>query len=365
MVSLTMRDATSGGSMAGGDETEGLPAPWRAALAAFVRHLDAERGRSPGTVVAYRRDAAQLAAWCADLGMEHPGEVVQLSLRRYLGHLSDQGYARASLARKASVTRSFFRFLRRRGEIERDPARFLGTPKQGRSLPRVLRVDQVEALLGTPDLTTATGLRDRALLELLYGAGARIAEACGLDLDRVDLRNGQVRFLGKGLKERIVPLGEPAVDALSDYLRSGRPELLAARTTGPVLPAVFLDTRGNRLGLRRARAAVYAAAAAADLGRVTPHTLRHSYATHLLEGGADLRVVQELLGHESLATTQRYTHLSRAHLREVYATAHPHAGRARQGGSGGSSSGAQQDRSPAAARNAAPREGDRSGQVDG
>ncbi|MDP8960159.1 MAG: tyrosine recombinase XerC [Actinomycetota bacterium] len=318
-----------------------LPGSWLAGLTAFERHLALERGRSPHTVAAYRRDAEHLARFCTRQGVAHPDAVSYPLLRRLLVELTAAGYARASIARKVSVARSFFAFLTRRGYATHDPARLLRSPRQAQSLPRMLRPDQVATLLAVPDPATPTGLRDRALLELLYGCGARIAEACALDLDAVDLRQSQVRLMGKGRKERIVPLGEPAVDALTAYLTQARPILATASGSGPparasgTTPArgaafdpgmaVFLNSRGARLGVRSARSAIERAARGAGLGRVTPHTLRHSCATHLLEGGADLRSVQELLGHVSLATTQRYTQLSRGRLAEVYTTSHPHA----------------------------------------
>lgn len=304
-----------------GEAVAELPPAWRGSLDAFVDYLQLERDRSHGTVTAYRRDIRDLARWCADLGIEHPGEVELTVLRRYLGYLGGSGYARSTMARKASAVRTFFAFLKRRGYVERDPAHLLVTPKQGRSLPRVLRPDQVVALLLAPPDDTPAGLRDRALLELLYSSGARVSEACSLDLAHVELREAQVRLFGKGRKERIVPLGEPAVAALDRYVTQARPELADGAE-----PALFLNTQGNRLGPRDARTAVTRAARAAGLGKVTPHTLRHSYATHLLEGGADLRAVQELLGHASLQTTQRYTHVSRGRLVEVYSAAHPRAG---------------------------------------
>ncbi|MBW3578685.1 MAG: tyrosine recombinase XerC [Actinobacteria bacterium] len=306
-----------------------IPPGWRDPLAAYLRAVAIHHDRSPHTVAAYRADLQQLVEFCGAHGIDAPGEVVQLVLRRYLAWLDESGYARASVARKAAAVRTFFAFCRRRGDVTRDPARFLATPKQVRSLPRVLRPDQIERLLAAPDLATPLGLRDRALLELLYGAGARVAEACGLDLDAVDIPGRQVRLHGKGRKQRLVPLGDPAVDALRVYLAQGRPALAA--TAGRACPAVFLGTLGKRLGTRGARTAVSRAARTAGLGRVTPHTLRHSCATHLLEGGADLRSVQELLGHASLGTTQRYTHLSRGHVREVYTAAHPHGRNAGQG----------------------------------
>ena len=294
---------------------------WAGAVDTWVDHLEHERGRSRHTVDAYRRDALDLARSCCDWGIEDPAEVEALVLRRYLADLGERGYARSTIARRASTTRSFFALLVRRGIVDVDPAALLGSPKQGRYLPRVLRIDEVDRLVVAPDPTTPVGLRDRALLELLYACGGRVSEVTGLDLAALDLPQGLVRLLGKGNKERIVPLGEPAVDTLRDYLGRGRPKL----ASGVATDAVLLNTRGDRLGTRDARTAVERAARVAGLGHVTPHTLRHSFATHLLEAGADIRIVQELLGHASLATTQRYTHLSRGRLREVHTLAHPRA----------------------------------------
>jgi site-specific recombinase XerD len=310
-----------------------VPPAWRAAIDELVAHVGLERGRRVHTVAAYRRDAEDVARRLAAQGLERPDGVGRDDLRAYLADLADEGYARATLARRTSVLRTWFGLLERRGLVTEDPAALLATPKQGRHLPRVLRADQVDALLAAPEGSDPLALRDRALLELLYASGARVAEACGLTLDGLDLAQAQVRLDGKGGRERIVPLGRPAVAALDAYLREGRPVLLAAaggprradRTDGVVLRG----DRGGPLGTRDARTLVGRHAAAAGLGHVTPHTLRHSFATHLLEGGADVRIVQELLGHASLATTQRYTHLSRGRLREVHARAHPRARRPR------------------------------------
>jgi site-specific recombinase XerD len=294
---------------------------WRHALAAFVTHLRDERGLAEHTVAAYERDARQLAGFCDAFGIVDPDEVEPLVLRRWLAHLADRRYARASMARKAAAARSLFALLARKGLVAGDPAVDLGTPKGHRRLPRVLRRDQVAALLEAPPATTPVGLRDRALLELLYAAGARVAEAVGLDVDGVDLGRGLVTLHGKGDKHRLVPLGEPACLAVERWLHDGRPAL----ATEVSRAALFLGVRGGRLSQRDARTAVQRAALAAGLGPVTPHTLRHSYATHLLEGGADLRSVQELLGHVALSTTQLYTHLSRDHLRSSYEHSHPRA----------------------------------------
>jgi site-specific recombinase XerD len=273
------------------------------------------------TVLAYARDARQLAGFCSDFGIDDPAEVEPLVLRRYLAALAQEGYARASIGRKAAAIRRLFALLARRALVPADPAQVLGTPKGERRLPRVLTVRQLAQLLDAPDTATPIGLRDRALLELLYASGARVSEAVGLDLDALDLAAATARLLGKGSKERLVPLGEPACLALERYLGEGRSLLLVA----PAEPAIFLNRSGHRRGQRDAREAVDAAARVAGLGHVTPHMLRHSYATHLLEGGADLRAVQELLGHVALSTTQIYTHVSRDHLRSTYEQAHPRA----------------------------------------
>jgi site-specific recombinase XerD len=307
-----------------------LPAAWAEALTTLTTHLALEQGRSPHTVAAYRRDATDLARVCAAWGYDQPGAVDRRVLRRYLADLDERGYARSTIARRVASLRGFYALLERRGMVAEDPAVLLTAPRQGRHLPRVLRVDEVDRLLAAPATDTPTGVRDRALLEVLYASGARVAEVCGLDLGALDLGEQVVRLAGKGGKERIVPLGEPAVDAVEAYLATGRPALAAGRRPGDATTAaLFLNGHARRLGTRDARTVVQRAAAAAGVGHVTPHTLRHTVATHLLESGADLRMVQELLGHASLATTQRYTHLSRGRLREVHAMAHPRARRPR------------------------------------
>jgi site-specific recombinase XerD len=293
--------------------------PWERAIAELRSYLAGERGLSVHTVAAYERDARQLAGFCASFEIIDPDEVTALVLRRFLAELGRRGYARASLARKAASVRALFAVLARRGLIDHDPAAGLATSRTGRSLPRVLRTDEVERLLAVPD-ETPVGLRDRALLEFLYASGARVSEAIGLEDSALDLDAGSVRLLGKGSKERVVPLGWPVRDALVRWLRGGRPALVGAPSG-----VVFCDGQGRHLQQRTVRRIVEQRAAAAGLARVTPHTLRHSYATHLLEGGADLRSVQELLGHAALATTQIYTHVSREQLRSAYEHAHPRA----------------------------------------
>ena len=300
-----------------------IGAAWRIAIAALVTYVEAELGRRENTVAAYRRDVEDLARSCTGWGLDAPGLVDVRTLRRYLADLQSRGYARSTAARRASSIRTFFGLLARRGMIASDPSVALGSPKQGRHLPRVLRVDQVAALLDAVAGDDPVALRDRTLLELLYAAGARVGELCPLPLGALHLDERLVRLAGKGGKERIVPLGDPAVAAVRRYLGAGRP--LLARD--PVPDALLLGVRGDSLSARGAREIVARAARRAGLGHVSPHTLRHSMATHLLDGGADLRQVQELLGHASLATTQRYTHLSRGQLKEAHAAAHPRARR--------------------------------------
>ena len=301
-----------------------LPPAWTNALDVFDVHITSERMLADLTVNAYLSDVRQLAGFCAGFGIEDPAEVEPLVLRRWLGALASESYARTSLARKTAAARTFFALLLRRELISVDPSLQLSTPKVGRRLPKALRRDQVKALLAVPDPATPKGARDRAALELLYASGARVSELAGLDVDAVDLAGGTVRLFGKGSKERIVPLGEPACIAVERWLSSGR-EVFAAAAEGSAPPALLLSARGSRITASDLRTVVRNTAAAAGLGSVTPHTLRHSYATHLLEGGADLRSVQELLGHVALSTTQIYTSVSRDHLRSSYDHAHPRA----------------------------------------
>jgi site-specific recombinase XerD len=313
---------------AGGPSDAALTPAWSKAVDDLVRFTRSERGRRPNTVAAYRRDAEAVARALAAEGFHDPREVGRDELRGHLADLSEAGAARASIARRTSTLRTWFALLERNGRVPTDPAALLLTPKQGRHLPRVLRVDQVEALIAACDPTTAVGARDLALVEFLYASGARVEEACSLTLERLDLQQCQVLLEGKGGKDRIVPIGGAAVRAVESYLSSARPALMAASDRGTAAPAdgvVFRGDRGGPLGTRDARTLIGRLALSAGVGHVTPHTLRHSFATHLLEGGADLRVVQELLGHASLATTQRYTHLSRGRLQEVHALAHPRA----------------------------------------
>lgn len=282
---------------------------------------------SPHTRAAYERDMRQFVAWAERGGAAGPEAVDHRALRRYLAYLTTRGFARRSIARKAASLRAFFGYLRRRGVLVADPTRALRAPRGEARLPRVPRVPEVGALIeaespGPEDaMAAAVALRDAAVLEVLYGAGLRVAELCGLAPSDCDLRAGSVTVLGKGSKVRRVPLGTPAVDALATYLRVARP-LLA----GPASPpdALFVNLRGRRLTPRDARR-ILERRPLPDGRVISPHALRHAFATHLLDGGADLRAVQELLGHADVATTQRYTHLTKDRLRAVYNATHPRA----------------------------------------
>jgi integrase/recombinase XerC len=295
----------------------------------FVAHLELERRLSPDTVAAYRRDVEALAVFQAR-GHAELADATHQSLRRFIAQQATRGYARASVARRVAAVRTFYRWAKARGMIDADPASTLGRPKVASRLPTVLRPGDAAALAEAPsdgsgdplsDLERAAVLRDRAVFELLYGSGLRVGEVCGLTLQRVDLGRGRIVVLGKGSKERDLPLSDFAVSAVKDYLALGR-EVMAADDSD----MLFFNRRRNPLTTRDVRAIVekYRSRTMSDRS-VTPHTLRHSFATHLLEGGADIRAVQELLGHASLATTQRYTHVSRGRLFAAYRQSHPRA----------------------------------------
>jgi tyrosine recombinase XerC len=298
----------------------------RHAVAVFVAHLRDERGLSPHTVAAYRRDATQFLSFAGRAGVTDPAAVEPLLLRRFLALQRTRGLAASSIARKGAALRALFRFLARRGLVAEDPAAGLGVPRGPRRLPVVLKARQVDRLLAGPQPADPVGLRDRAVLELLYATGIRVGELCGLRLGDVDLAADTVRVLGKGAKQRVVPFGEPARAALLDYLAGGRSAMLPEAEAQVDREALFFNRRRRPMTQRDVRGMLerYRVAAGAPVG-TSPHTLRHSFATHLLEGGADLRAVQELLGHVALTTTQTYTHVSNERLRRVYEQAHPRA----------------------------------------
>jgi integrase/recombinase XerC len=295
-----------------------VEAPWR--VEAFLASLTAA---SPNTILAYRRDVEAFVEWAERLGLEGPEGVDRKTLRRYLGYLNTRNYAKRSIARKASSLRRWFGWLRRTGAIGVDPSQGLSAPKGEGRLPRVLKADELDALLDAPVAVAGADdpiirSRDQAVLELLYGSGLRVAELCALRPEDLDLRDRLVRVWGKGSKQRRVPLSEPAATAVGDWLARGRSGLSTNETPAD---AVFLNRRGRRLTPRDVRRIVDHR----SLAPTHPHALRHTFATHLLDGGADLRAVQELLGHADLSTTQLYTHVSKERLRSVLDATHPRA----------------------------------------
>lgn len=287
----------------------------------YCAYLETERNASAQTVSNYRRDLTLFTAFLAERGYAAAGPAVVSSahVRAFIASLHGKE-SRATTARRLSAVRGFFRHLRRAGVVAANPAELLPTPQREKRLPRFMEVDQARQFLETIDGADWQSVQERALFELIYSAGLRISEALGLDVDDLDRKQRLVRVLGKGSKERVVPFGAPALAALDRWLvaRAARP--------GATTTAVFLGARGKRLGARQAQAAMQRRLRAAGLRLgITPHGLRHSFATHLLNGGADLRSIQELLGHESLSTTQKYTHVNLQQLLDVYDKAHPKA----------------------------------------
>jgi integrase/recombinase XerC len=299
----------------------------RRAIGQFLRYLSDERNASELTIKAYREDLLALAGYLeGTLGrVPQPEELSPQQLRAYQGALGEAGYARTSISRKLASLRSFYRFAQRQGIASGNPAKPLRNPRRQRKLPHVLSSQEVGRLLHAPPATSAQGLRDRAILETLYSAGLRVSELVGLNDGDVDLEEQVLRVRGKGRKERLSPLGSYAIRALQRYAAARQRHPSVDGT--PAAP-VFVNRFGRRLTTRSVGRLLerHIAAAALDT-RTSPHTLRHSFATHLLDRGADIRSVQELLGHKSLATTQIYTHVSTANLRAIYEKAHPRAGR--------------------------------------
>jgi integrase/recombinase XerC len=305
-----------------------LPEAMAAALAAFRRHLAAERGLSPHTVRAYNGDISALLWYAAEQeGCTGLADVDIAVLRGWLGSQHRAGQARTTLARRAAAARAFTAFAHGHGWLAADPGSQLGVPKVGRHLPQVLGQHEVLSVLNGPhqsgdDVMAALARRDSAIMELLYATGIRVSELCGLDVGDLDTGRRTVRVLGKRSRERVVPVGIPAVRAVLSWAGQGRPAVAHAGSG----PALFLGARGRRIDPRTVRRVVHARiAAAGSVPDTGPHGLRHTAATHLLEGGADLRSVQEILGHSSLATTQLYTHVSIDRLISAYRQAHPRA----------------------------------------
>jgi integrase/recombinase XerC/integrase/recombinase XerD len=302
------------------DRPTALSAPWRDALALFDADLR-RRGMAEKTRRAYGADLGQFARWCERQELE-PAEVTPRTLRRYAAALSDRRAVAATVARKLAALRAFYRTLREHGHVSQNPAELMPAPKRPAKLPRVLKAGEMGALLDRIPQSTPLELRDRALFELAYASGLRAEELVQLDVGSVGFEDEEVRIEGKGGKTRIVPTGESALAALARYADRGRPAL--ARGDGD--PALFLSKSGRRLSTSdvRRRLRVWARHASVQ-GGISPHALRHSFATHLLDGGADLRAIQELLGHASISTTQIYTRVESARLKSAYAKSHPRA----------------------------------------
>ncbi len=296
---------------------------WDDLMSRFRDHLVAERDLSPLTVRNYLADLAPLRDFMSDRDVGSFADLDRLKVRTYLSWLHELGYVRLSIARKLSVVRTLYRWLKRIGEVEHDPLPLRGTFKTDSRLPRFLSQDEASKLVDAPERTSDKGLRDRALLELIYAAGLRVSEVRDLNIDNLDLGTRELRVIGKGNKERVVLIGVPARDAIKAYVSEVRPKLASQDAEG----ALFVNRYGGRLSQRSIQKIVRSYAAHVGLGtQVHTHTLRHSFATHLLEGGADLRVVQDLLGHSSPATTQVYTHVTNTEARKAYMAAHPRSG---------------------------------------
>jgi integrase/recombinase XerC len=320
------RSITAGAAGSAGPAAQlELPPAFASLLADFERDLTSRRGLSEHTVRAYRSDVRQLFGHLVRCGIENIAEVDLPVIRSWLAAQHAAGHSRATIARRAAAARAVTAFAYQRGLLATDPGPRLRSPKARRDLPEVLAADEIQAVLHSrpaSQAATPMSLRDTAIMELLYATGIRVSELCGLDVDDIDQSRRTIRVMGKGAKERVVPVGIPALRAIGQWLAAGRPEA-AADSSGA---ALFLGARGGRIDPRTARRVVHARiAAAGSVPDTGPHGLRHTMATHLLEGGADLRSVQEMLGHASVATTQIYTHVSIERLLTAYQQAHPRA----------------------------------------
>ena len=297
----------------------------RRMLGRFLRYLDVERNASDLTIKSYREDLVSLAEYLEEAtgSCPQPSRITTIDLREYVAAMSEAGYAKSSVSRRLASMRSFFKFAQREGAVDENPAKPLRNPRRSRTLPHFLSSSELNDLLEAPPASEPAGLRDRAILETMYSAGLRVSEAVGLNDGDVDFDEGILRIRGKGKRERLAPLGSFAKRALKRWL--SKRQLATDQTSGADAP-VFVNRFGRRLTTRSVGRMLekYLKLAGLDL-RTSPHSLRHSFATHLLDQGADIRSVQELLGHKSLATTQIYTHVSTARLREVYERAHPRA----------------------------------------
>lgn len=292
------------------------------ALDEYLGYLAVERGCSENTVAAYGRDLRRYLEFLERRGIVSPEAVTRDVIEDHIGELRDSGLATSSVERAVSAMKGFHRFMVSEQICSNHPTADIPLPKKAERLPDVISLEQASALLDQPFAQTARGQRDRTMLEVLYGCGLRVSELCGLDLRDVALDGGTLRVVGKGSKERVVPIGGSAAAALADYLSRWRPRLASGHAT---TSSVFLNARGGRISRQTVHAVVERYGRTAGIKGLHPHTLRHSFATHMLQGGADLRVVQEILGHSDISTTQLYTHVDRTFVREVYLASHPRA----------------------------------------
>jgi integrase/recombinase XerC len=286
----------------------------------YIAYLEAEKNASAYTVRNYTNDLLEFFNYVADKKIKTLRNVTRQTLRSYMSHLMEQGYAKTSIARKLSAIRSFYRYLMREELISASPAATTVSPRLDRRLPSFLTIDEAKRLVESPDLSKPYGQRDRALLEMLYASGLRVSELVNMNVEQVNLATNEIRVWGKGSKERVVLIGAPAASALENYIGKGRKELLGGKKNN----ALFINRYGERLLARRVQKILEKYARKIDK-KVHPHILRHTFATHLLDGGADLKVVQELLGHADLSSTQIYTHVTQSRARKIYLAAHPMA----------------------------------------
>lgn len=294
---------------------------------AFLRYLTDVRGLSAATAEAYAVDVNQFVDYLAqtwgEVRAQDWGAVDYRTVRGFLGHLARMRYSKTSVARKLAALRSFFRYLLQEGAVDHNPAAVAPTPKQERRLPEYMYPAEVEALINTPDASTPLGQRDRAILEVLYATGVRVGELVAMNLRDLDLDQRQIRVVGKGNRERVVLMGQRAATALMAYLAGARPRLLEA-AANPDREALFVNQGGRRLSVRAVQQRVHKyVLQCAQSRRITPHALRHTFATHMLDGGADLRTIQMLLGHRNLGTVETYTHVTTDHMKRIYHAAHP------------------------------------------
>ncbi len=293
-------------------------------LGCFITYLQVERNASSHTVRNYAEDLGRFLAFVESEGASIPDELDYLAIRHYLAHLHEKAYERRTIARKLSAIRSFLRFLTREGYLSDTSWAAVSTPRIGKKLPKFLYTDEIFRLLSAPDVRDPAGLRDAAILEMLYSSGIRVGELVSLNIEDIDVDQGQFIVLGKGARERMVPMGSFSRRSFVEYMKSGRPVLLRKNRAAEKERALWLNKYGTRLSDRGVRRVVEKYVRQVSLAKgISPHSIRHSFATHMLNAGADLRVVQELLGHMSISTTQIYTHITREQLKEVYNEAHP------------------------------------------